>query len=171
MPEGTIERRMRSPRKTRGATMPQSLVQIYVHVVFSTKDRQPILTDPDFRSRVYAYMVGICKNQDSPSLLIGGVADHVHLLLRLSKTHDLSGLIRDLKRDTTNWIKLERPTLHDFHWQQGYGAFSISPVHVDPLKIYIANQEEHHKKESFKDEFRRVCKLYDVPIDERYVWD
>jgi REP-associated tyrosine transposase len=151
--------------------MPQSLVQIYVHIVFSTKHRQPFLVDPEFRARVHAYLAGICKNQDSPSLFVGGVADHVHILCRLSKTHDISSLVRDLKRDSTNWIKVERPTLHEFHWQQGYGAFSASPVHVDPLKQYIAQQEEHHKKESFQDEFRRLCSKYGVEIDERYVWD
>jgi REP-associated tyrosine transposase len=151
--------------------MPQSLVQIYAHIIFTTKNRQPFLVDTEFRARVFAYLAGICKNQDSPALLIGGVADHVHIFCRLSKTHDVASFVRDLKRDSTNWIKLERPTLHDFHWQQGYGAFSVSPAHVDPLKRYIANQEEHHKKESYQAEFRRLCKKYGVDIDERYVWD
>ena len=151
--------------------MPQSLVQIYVHIVYSTKNRQPFLTDATFRNRVHAYMSGICKNLDSPSLMTGGVADHVHLLCRLSKTGAISDLIRTLKKDTTNWIKVERPTLHEFHWQNGYGAFSVSPGHLDKLKTYIANQEEHHKKVTFQDEFRRLCRIYGVPIDERYVWD
>jgi REP element-mobilizing transposase RayT len=149
--------------------MSQSLVQIYLHIVFSTKHRQPFLSEPVFRSRVHAYLAGICKNLDSPSLLTGGVADHVHILCRLSKTGDVSSLIRDLKRDSTKWIKEENLQLTEFHWQQGYGAFSISPGHVDPLKQYIANQEAHHKTESFQDEFRRLCRKYGVAIDERYV--
>ena len=133
--------------------MPQSLVQIYVHIVFSTKHHQPFLTDSIFRNRVHAYQSGILKNLDSPSLITDGVADHVHILCRLSKTGDVSSLIRDVKRDRTNFIKLENPALHDFHWQNGYGAFSVSPGHVAKLIEYIRNQEEHHKTESFQDEF------------------
>ena len=151
--------------------MPQSLVQIYVHLVFSTKDRQPFLRDVSFRERVHAYLVGICKNHDSPSLRVGGVEDHVHLLCRLSKKLDVAALIRELKRDSTKWIKVENPKLADFHWQNGYGAFSISPSHVPALRQYIANQAEHHAQESYQDEFRRLCKKYGVEIDEQYVWD
>jgi len=152
-------------------SMSQSLVQIYGHIVFSTKNRHPFLADAAFRGRVHAYLAGILAYIDSPSLLVGGVADHVHLLCRLSKTHCLSDLIRDLKRNSTNWIQQENPDLADFHWQSGYGAFSVSPSHVEPLTKYIANQEEHHRKESFQDEFRRLCKKYGVALDERYVWD
>jgi putative transposase len=151
--------------------MPQSLVQIYVHIVFSTKHRQPFLSDKGFRSRTHAYLAGICDKQDSPSLLTGGVEDHVHILCRLGKTIGISSLIRELKRDSSKWVKEENPQLQDFYWQLGYGAFSVSPGHVEILKAYIANQEEHHKTESFQDEFRRICKIYGVDIDERYVWD
>jgi putative transposase len=151
--------------------MPQSLVQIYVHIVFSTKNRHPFLEDKALRERVHAYLQGICKNQGSPSIKIGGVEDHVHILCRLSKTLDLAALIRELKRDSSKWIKDENPRLADFHWQNGYGAFSVSPSHVDPLIKYIANQEAHHRDESYQDEFRRLCKKYGVEIDERYVWD
>jgi putative transposase len=155
--------------KERG--VPQSLVQIYVHIVFSTKNRQPFLRDPTFRQRTHAYLRGICENQGSPSLRIGGTEDHVHILFRLSNTLDVATLIRELKRDSSKWIKDENPLLADFHWQNGYGAFSISPSHVDALIEYIVNQEEHHRRETFQDEFRRLCKKYGVAIDERYVWD
>jgi REP element-mobilizing transposase RayT len=151
--------------------MGQSLVQIYVHIVFSTKDRQPFFTDVPFRSRMHAYLAGICRQQGCPALAVGGVADHVHVLCRLSKTLDVSALLRELKRDSSTWVKGEQPSLHDFHWQNGYGAFSVSPAHVDILCAYIRNQEEHHRMESFQDEFRRLCRKYGVPIDERYVWD
>lgn len=151
--------------------MSQSLVQIYVHIVFSTKNRQPFLKDRGFRERSHAYLTGISENQGSPSLRIGGTEDHVHILCRLSKTLDISTLIRELKRDSSKWIKEEHPRLADFYWQQGYGAFSVSPAHVDPLDEYIASQEEHHRRETFQDEFRRLCKKYSVAIDERYVWD
>ena len=151
--------------------MPQSLAQIYVHLVFSTKHRESFLVDPAFRSRVHGYLVGICKNLGAPSLQIGGVSDHVHILCRLSKTGDVSSLIRDLKRDSTNWIKEVNPPLSGFHWQNGYGAFSVSPGHVQALIQYIQNQEQHHAAETFQDEYRRLCKIYGAELDERYVWD
>lgn len=151
--------------------MPQSLVQIYVHIVFSTQNRQPFLKDSAFRERLHAYLKGICDNQGSPSLRVGGVENHVHILCRLSKTLDVSALIRELKRDTSKWVKEVKPELAEFHWQQGYGAFSVSPSHVPALDEYIVNQEEHHRREAFQDEFRRLCKKYDIEIDERYVWD
>jgi putative transposase len=151
--------------------MSQSLAQIYLHLVFSTKDRFPFLKDPNFRSRVHAYMVGICKNRNCPSLQIGGVEDHVHILCRFGKGIELQNLMRDLKRDSSLWVKAEMPSLSDFHWQAGYGAFSVSPAHVDALVYYIANQEEHHRQVSFQEEFRRICRKYGVQLDERYAWD
>ena len=151
--------------------MPQSLVQIYVHIVFSTKHRKPFLKDDDVRDRLHAYVKGICDNQGSPSLQIGGVADHVHILCRLSKTIEVAVLIRELKRDSSKWIKGAKSELGEFHWQSGYGAFSVSPSHVPGLIDYILNQEGHHRHETFQDEFRRLCKKYGVEIDERYCWD
>ncbi len=151
--------------------MPQSLVQIYVHIVFSTKHRRPFLTDVAFRARTHAYLAGTCNKLESPAIKVGGVEDHVHILCRLSKTSDVATLIREIKRESSKWVKDECPSLAEFHWQAGYGAFSISPSHVDGLVAYIANQESHHKQESFQDEFRRLCQKYGVPIDEHYVWD
>jgi REP element-mobilizing transposase RayT len=151
--------------------VPQSLVQIYVHIVFSTKNRQPFFQDRAFRERIHAYLKGTCENQGSPSLRVGGTDDHVHILCRLSKTLDVATLTRELKRESSKWIKEENARLADFYWQHGYGAFSVSPSHVPDLIEYIINQEEHHRRESFQDEFRRLCKKYGVAIDERYVWD
>jgi REP element-mobilizing transposase RayT len=151
--------------------MSQSLVQIYVHIVFSTKNRRPFLQDRELRDRTHRYLAGIFKNLNSPALLVGGVEDHVHSLCRLGKTIDIAALVRDVKRDSSTWIKQEAPHLADFYWQEGYGAFSISPSHVDALKEYIAGQEEHHRRESFQDEFRRLCEKYGLQIDERYVWN
>jgi REP element-mobilizing transposase RayT len=149
----------------------QSLAQIYVHIVFSTTNRQPFLKDRAFRERTYAYLKGTCEHQGSPSLRVGGTDDHVHLLCRLSKTLDSPTLVRELKRESSKWIKESIPLLADFYWQQGCGAFSVSPSHVEALIEYIVNQEEHHRRETFQDEFRRLCKKYGVAIDERYVWD
>lgn len=151
--------------------MGQSLAQIYVHIIFSTKHRKPFLKETELRTKLYAYLAGICKKQDCPALIIGGVEDHVHILCRLGKTIEVATLIREVKRGSSLWIKVQRKDLQDFHWQDGYGAFSVSPSHVPDLKEYIANQEEHHRRESFQDEFRRICKKYGVEIDERYVWD
>src|SRR5438876_3153897 len=122
--------------------MSQSLVQIYLHIVFSTKNRAPFLQDKSFRDRTHAYLAGICKNLDCPALIIGGVEDHVHILCRFGKTIDVATLVRELKRDSSKWIKGSKAGLGDFHWQAGYGAFSVSPSHVEVLKEYIANQEE-----------------------------
>lgn len=151
--------------------MPQSLAQIYLHLVFSTKNRQSFLKEPGFRERVHAYLMGICKNLDCPSLKTGGAEDHVHILCRFGRGIELEDLLRNLKRDSSKWVKAQEPRLPGFYWQHGYGAFSLSPSHVEALKRYIANQEEHHRQESFQDELRRLCKKYGVTIDERYVWD
>lgn len=151
--------------------MSQSLVQIYAHVVFSTKNREPFLQDPGFRERVHGYLIGICKGQGCPSIQIGGVADHVHILCRLSKNLDVASLIRELKRDSSKWIKEQNPDLRNFYWQSGYGVFSASPSHVPSLVEYIQNQEEHHNHETYQDELRRLCKKYGVVLDERYAWD
>ncbi len=151
--------------------MPQSLSQIYVHLVFSTKNRAPLLRDLALRERTHAYLVGICEKQGCPSLKVGSAEDHVHILCRLSSTARVADLIRELKRDSSKWMKEQYPALGDFHWQSGSGAFSVSPSHVPALTEYIVNQEEHHRHESFQDEFRRLCKKYGVAIDDRYVWD
>ncbi len=151
--------------------MSQSLVQIYVHIVFSTKHRRPFLGDGEFRDRTHRYLAGICKNLNCPALIVGGIEDHVHILCRLRPTVGIADLIRDLKRDSSKWVKASESRLTEFHWQQGYGAFSISPSHVDALREYIMNQGEHHQRETFQDEFRRMCKKYGLEIDERYVWD
>ena len=151
--------------------MPQSLTQIYIHLIFSTKHRKPFLGDLDFRTRTHAYLAGICKNLGCPAVTIGGTEDHVHILCRFGKTTSIADLVRDLKRDSSKWTKDQQPRLADFHWQQGYGAFSISPSHADALKAYIANQPEHHRRVTFQEEFRRICRKYGVEIDERYVWD
>ncbi len=150
--------------------MPQSLAQIYTHLVFSTKNRVPFLTDKALREEMHAYLGGACKHLESPPLKVGGTENHVHLLCRLSRKYALAELLRKLKQNSSKWIKGKDPSLSDFYWQDGYGAFSVSPAHVPALREYIANQEEHHKKETFEDEFRRLLKKYGIEYDEKYVW-
>ena len=99
------------------------------------------------------------------------VADHVHVLCRLGKTMSMARLVKELKRESSKWAKTKAGALADFYWQNGYGAFSVSPAHVEPLRVYIANQEEHHRKETFQDELRRLLTKYGLQWDERYVWD
>ncbi len=151
--------------------MPQSLTQIYLHIIFSTKNRQPFLNNEQIREQTHAYLAGICKNLQCPSLLVGGVADHVHLLTRHSKNVAVADFIGTLKRDSSKWVKEKDRELTSFYWQKGYGAFSVSPSHAESVREYIATQAEHHRGESFQDEFRRLCKKYGVELDERYVWD
>ena len=149
--------------------MPQSLVQIYLHIVFSTKNRLPTLKD--IQVETYSYLAGICKNLECSALIIGGAEDHIHLLTNHSKNKTIAEFLRDLKRSSSKWIKTLNSDLTSFRWQNGYGAFSISATHIEDLKKYIANQKQHHNKNSFKNEFRQLCKKYGVAIDERYVWD
>lgn len=151
--------------------MPQSLSQIYLHLVFSTKHREPFLADRPLRDRTFAYLAGTCDNLACPAVVGGGVADHVHMLCRFGKTIPAADLLRDLKRDSSKWLKEQSSALGAFHWQIGYGAFSISPGHVAAVRQYVERQEEHHATVSFQDEFRRLCQRYGVNLDERYCWD
>lgn len=151
--------------------MPQSLVQVYLHLVFSTKDRAPFLRDKSLRERMHGYLAGACTQLDSPAIIVGGVEDHVHILIRFSKVLEIANLIRDIKRESSKWVKDQSAQCSEFQWQRGYGAFSISPSHVAALTKYIREQEQHHKSESFQDEFRRLCRKYGIEIDEKYCWD
>jgi putative transposase len=151
--------------------MPQSLVQLYAHLVFSTKHRHPFFPDLVLRTRVFKYLAGTCSNLRSPAVRIGGHTDHVHVFCRLGKEMGVSTLVRELKRDSSKWIKTLAPGVRAFSWQAGYGAFSVSPIHVDSLIAYIDRQDEHHTMTSYQTEFRRICKKYGITPDERYCWD
>jgi REP element-mobilizing transposase RayT len=151
--------------------VPQSLAQIYIHIVFSTKHRESFLLDRTLRDEMHNYLGGTCRNLDSPAVIVGGVADHVHILCHLGKTWSVSDLIRELKRESSKWLKEQSSDLAAFYWQNGYGAFSVSPREVSTVKAYIANQEAHHATETFQDEFRAILNEYQTEYDERYVWD
>lgn len=148
--------------------MAHSFAQIHLHVVFSTKNRIPFLKDREFRARVHRYLAGACKNLDAGPATVGGVEDHVHLACRLSRTVTIADLVRELKRESSRWIRRE---MADFGWQEGYGAFSISQSHLSALRSYIMDQEAHHQKVRFKEEFLRLMEKNDVEYDERYVFD
>ena len=148
--------------------MPQSLANILIHVIWSTKERRPLISD-DVRAGLHGYLAGILKNVESSALIINSVSDHVHILCQLSKNLAACKLVEEVKKSSSKWMK-EQGT-GDFAWQNGYGVFSGSPSNVDAVREYIEQQAEHHKKRDFKDEFREFCKRYNVTIDERYVWD
>ena len=150
--------------------MPQSLVKNYIHIVFSTKNRQPFI-DQSIKEELHAYLGGTCKELGCPVLAVGGMEDHVHILCMLSRNMALSELVGKVKANSSKWIKTKGEQYANFYWQNGYGAFSVNPTETEVVIKYIQNQEEHHKKRTFQEEYRLFLKKYKVEYDERYVWD
>lgn len=151
--------------------MPQSHGAIYLHAVFSTKHRYPFLADSRLRARVHAYLAEVSNTLNCQALAVGGVADHVHALSRLSRTSTTADWVKEMKRASSLWIKREVPELTDFAWQIGYGAFSVSHRLLDATVRYIAQQEDHHRDHSFQEEYRVLLTRHGVPWNEQYVWD
>ena len=151
--------------------MPQSLAKVLVHIVFSTKNRSPFLSDKNVREEMHAYLGGTCNNLDCPVLTAGGVADHVHILCALSRNLPIAKVVGDMKRGSSKWIKTKGRMLTKFAWQNGYGVFSVGQSEVERVRQYIVGQEDHHRKKTFQDEYRSFLKEYGVNYDERYIWD
>ncbi len=151
--------------------MPQSLSNILVHIVFSTKDRVPFLSDAILRSEMHAVIGGTSKSLKWPSIVVGGVEDHIHLLAQQARTIALSDWVKELKRVTAMWAKNRSSEFREFAWQAGYGAFSVSRSQAPSVSKYIQNQESHHQAKDFKTEFREFLERHNVEYDERYVWD
>ncbi len=150
--------------------MPQSLARLHTHLVFSTKNRERFLTDP-VRDPLHRYMATVLKNLGCAPVLINSVEDHIHLLFDLARTVTIAKAVEEVKKSSSKWIKTQGPQFGGFAWQAGYGAFAVSLSNVDPVRHYIATQQEHHRKRSFQDEFREMLRLNGVEFDERYVWD
>lgn len=150
--------------------MPQSLAQILVHLVFSTKNREAVLGD-DIRDELHAYIGGIVENQKGTLLKAGSVADHIHLLIAMPRTCAPADLVQEIKTGSSKWLKTKSARYAQFHWQGGYGIFSISPSHRPALEVSIGNQAEHHRVVTFQEEYRRLLQKYGIEYDERYVWD
>ncbi len=150
--------------------MPQSLAKIYVHLVFSTKNREPLLPE-DVRADLHADLGGILRDLDSPGVETNSEPDHIHILFVLSRTCALSDVVGQVKRGSSAWLKTKSTVFAGFHWQNGYGAFSVSRSGVDEVREYIRRQHDHHRRMSFQDEFRAFLRRYDIEFDERYVWD
>ena len=150
--------------------MAQSLSLVVIHVIFSTKDRRPLVS-AHIRPQLHAYLATVARNAGCECYRVGGVADHVHLAIRLSRTLTIAKLVEDLKTSSSKWLKAQSPDLDVFSWQRGYGCFSVGPTDLGALCLYIDQQEEHHRTRTFQEEFRMFLKKYGVEYDEAYVWD
>ncbi len=150
--------------------MPQSLVRNLMHIIFSTKNRKPLIV-PEVKDSLKAYLIGTLRKLESPSLEINCVADHVHVLCSLSRKTALMTLLEELKKSSSKWIKSQGPRLGAFYWQAGYGGFSVSESNVDGVRDYIRRQEEHHRTMTFQEEYRAILRKHGIDFDERYVWD
>ena len=151
--------------------MAQSLSRLWTHLIFSTKSRTPFLNEPRIRSDMQAYLAAVLRSHDCETLIVGGTADHVHALFNLSRKYSIATIVREIKRTSSAWVKDVAPSRKRFHWQNGYGAFSVSQSHMDRVFRYIEQQEEHHRRISFQDEYRSFLEKYGIEYDERYVWD
>lgn len=149
--------------------MPQSYVNLIYHIVFSTKDRKPIITD-NYRDRLHEYIGGIVRGQGGIALAINGMDDHVHVLAKLRQDKSLSDVIRDCKAGASGWMHDVFPEMHEFAWQNGYGAFTVSASQVEVVRRYIANQAYHHQNRSFQDEFVVLLRSNEIEFDEQYLW-
>lgn len=150
--------------------MSQSLSKVYVHLTFSTKGRYPFI-DNTIQERLWQYLGGICKGLECNPIQIGGYKDHVHILCLLSKKITQMKLVEEVKKQSSKWIKTIDINYAKFYWQDGYGIFSVNPSQLEIVTQYIKNQEEHHKKNTFKEELLAFLNKYQVAHDERFLWD
>jgi REP element-mobilizing transposase RayT len=150
--------------------MPQSLARLHVHLIFSTKNRKRLITDP-VRDSLHAYMATVLQNLGCPSVLSNSVEDHVHIFFELARTVSVSQTVEDVKKSSSKWIKTQGTEFAGFAWQAGYGAFAVSESNVPCVRDYIAGQQEHHRRKSFQEEYRAFLDRHGVAFDERYVWD
>lgn len=150
--------------------MSQSLSKIYIHLVFNTKGRQPLIYK-NIKKELHAYMAGILKRHECPALIINSVPDHIHILFRMSKKITLATIVEEVKKNSSRWMKKHTGN-STFYWQKGYGAFSVSSSGVDAVIRYIARQEEHHARVSYREEVERFVRAYDVvEYNPEYFWE
>jgi putative transposase len=150
--------------------MPQSLSKVILHIVFSTKNREPWL-ESSVRARMHAYVAKICRDLGAELVRVGGVADHVHVVTTLPRTISQAELIEQIKKASSKWIKALDVRYRGFFWQRGYGAFSVSPSQLDAVLQYVEPQQEHHRTRTFQEEYSELLRKHSVQFDERYVWD
>ena len=150
--------------------MPHSFCKIYTHSIFSTKDRQRWL-DESVRSRVHGYLATIARKLGCSYVVVGGVEDHVHILTEISKNVNLANMVGRMKEGSSKFIKTLGAEYEKFYWQSGYSVFSLGPTRVDDVKSYIERQVEHHRRQTFKEEYLAFLKRYGIEYDKRYVWE
>lgn len=150
--------------------MPQSLSFLLCHIVFSTKDRTPTLHE-SIRLSLFAYLATVARNSDCECYRVGGVADHVHLAVRLSRTITVAKMVEKLKTTSSKWLKSQSQVQTNFAWQRGYGAFSLRPSDLNGLCEYIDGQVQHHRRKTFQEEYRAILEQSGIEYDERYIWD
>jgi putative transposase len=163
--------------KAKNNIMPQSLSKVYIHITFSTKNREALIDD-NIKSALFEYLGGISKGLECYPLKVGGYQNHVHIACTLSRKVKQMDLLEELKKQSSKCPPVERAGIktkgeayNKFYWQNGYGIFSVNPTEINKVIDYINNQDEHHKKITFQDEFRAFLEKYNVEYDERYVWD
>jgi REP element-mobilizing transposase RayT len=150
--------------------MPQSFAYLNCHIIFSTKNREPLLM-PEWATRLYEYIGGTIRAKGGALLAAGGMPDHVHFSVSMGRQMSVSDAVRDIKSNSSRWIHETIADLRGFAWQEGYGAFSVSRSNVDDVKRYIGSQAEHHRVRSFQEEFLEFLKRHELEYDERYIWD
>lgn len=148
--------------------MPSTHLSLHYHLVFSTKDRRPLITDA-WRARLHAFLGGAVRTIGGIPETVGGTDDHVHLLVGLRATHQLADVLREIKHSSSQWVH-EEIDVKAFAWQEGYGAFTVSVSHVPQVKRYIAQQAEHHRRRSFQEEYLEFLKQSGIEFDERFLW-
>jgi putative transposase len=148
--------------------MAETFTNLIYHIIFSTKNRQPLITEAH-QSRLFDYIGGTIRELGGIALAINGTEDHVHLLAKLRPDRALSDVLRDLKANASGWMHDVFPDMKDFSWQRGYGAFTVSRSNVEKVQDYIARQKEHHQKKSFRDEFIEFLEVNDIEYNEKYL--
>ena len=150
--------------------MSHTYTKLLTHIVFCTKNRFPFI-GAELQPRLFPYMGGIIRELEGKPILINGIADHVHMLVALPPRLAVSDVLRTVKANSSRWVHEQFPSLRKFAWQTGFGAFSVSYGHLERVRNYIANQEEHHRRKPYQEEFLNFLKQYEIEYDERYIWD
>jgi putative transposase len=150
--------------------MAHTFTNLLTHIIFSTKDRMPFI-DAELKPELHAYLGGMIREVNGKAYLINGTAGHVHLLVNLPPTIALSDAMKTVKANSSRWIADKWTAHRNFGWQIGYGAFSVSKSNVPAVIRYIENQEEHHRKTTFKEEFLEFLRVHEIDYDERYIWE
>ena len=150
--------------------MPQSLAYLQIHLVFSTKNREPFITDK-IRDALHAYIATVLADRSCLPALVNSARDHVHILFQLPRTAAVCDIVEDVKKHSSRWIKTQGAEFAAFAWQGGYGAFSVSLRLAEATETYIKDQPEHHRTKTFQEEYRGFLQKHGIAYDERYVWD